>query len=166
VIALDYAGVEIEPGQTLVDSLAYRVTDGDAESGYATVSLTVTAPKALGGTEPDDPETGGDDVVRGSDASESISSGGGRLDGVETGGGADVIVFGEELRNGAREAEVIFDFDPALDRVALPDWASVTFAAAGAQGRLVRFSGDGDTAFFFGVGPDAELLLTTGDALV
>jgi len=53
------------------------------------------------------------DRVAGSQFSEDIVSGAGRFDRITGGGGADNFIFGDELTNGVRERNVIYDFSEA-----------------------------------------------------
>ena len=85
------------------------------------------------------------DRITGTDEDEIIVSGGGRTDRVTSGGGEDIFYFGDETSNGRRERDVLYDFDPAFDTIALADGVEITDSYQTRRGHLVlELSGDGD----------------------
>ena len=108
--------------------------------------------------EPDDPPPpgpdpdpvlvegdGGRDRLSGTDADEIFVSGGGKVDKITSGGGADIFVYADETSNGVRERDVIYDYDPTLDAIALADGVEVVDSYNTRRGHLViELSGDGD----------------------
>lgn len=108
-----------------------------------------------------------DDLV-GSDGPDILRGLGGAYDRMTGGGGPDDFVFGEQARNGARERDVIRDFEVGVDRIVLEDGAAVGAVRAASGGVTVFLVGDGDAIYVRGDGvtPDNLALVTDGGLLV
>mgnify|MGYP001179667299 CR=1 FL=1 len=88
--------------------------------------------------------TAGRDVLSGTDGADILIGGAGR-DRLTGKGGADVFVFGADAGNGARERDVITDFDLSEDLIALEQGVRIlSFAQDGDDLRLVLGGGDRD----------------------
>ncbi len=104
--------------------------------------------------------TGDRAVIRGTDASDSLSGTAadealvplaGAYDRLTGGGGADDFVFGPETANGRRERDVVLDYDAAEgDRIVLSDGISVVREDAISSGVVLTLSGDGDLIYVRG----------------
>lgn len=94
----------------------------------------------------------GNDNLRGTDADEVVVSGGGRLDVLRGGGGADLFDFTDEI--GSRNTLHILDFDASEgDMIDLDDTA-VTSARELGVNTLLQLENDGDSILVRGVGID------------
>ena len=104
--------------------------------------------------------TGDRAVIRGTDASDSLSGTAadealvplaGAYDRLTGGGGADDFVFGPETANGRRERDAVLDYDAADgDRIVLSDGISVVREDAISSGVVLTLSGDGDLIYVRG----------------
>ncbi len=155
-IASDTDGVTIDPaqfgdldaGESVELSIAFAIGDGDLSTdGLASLLIDGAddvAPRLdVVGTEQSD-------RLSGTDADEFIFGLGGRYDRMEGGGGSDTFVFRDELSNGARERDLISDFDFADDAILMTD---EDFSLRDIRGGvLITHGGDGDRIYVIGDG--------------
>lgn len=139
-------------GQTLddiaaVETFATLANDLDWEE----LGFTLTVPGDGGPATPDpEPEvlnlvTGtnrADDLV--GTAGRDVIRGLGRSDTMDGGAGADAFVFGNETRDGRRDADRIVNYEVGLDRIFFDDSAVVRSVVAITGGVRIVFEGDRD----------------------
>ncbi|SIO33634.1 Predicted extracellular nuclease [Rhodovulum sp. ES.010] len=112
---------------------------------------------------------GGRDRLTGTDAPEVFVSGEGRFETMTGFGGADVFYFGEEALNGARERDVITDFEVGVDAIALAPGVSVaSIREAGPQVAIYLDdpAGFDDAIFVRGEGLTADNITILDDYLL
>ena len=137
----------LAPGETVVDSFAYTVTDPDGLTSTATVSVTVTGIadgiSASGGNGKDTlTGTGGEDILSGGNANDLLSGGGGHdwlyggngVDSLDGGAGNDRLFGGNgnDTLSGGDGADIIVigrgggndvvtDFEVGVDGILLSE---------------------------------------------
>lgn len=87
--------------------------------------------------------TDGRDRLTGTDADE-VLIGGGDSDRLTGNGGADTFVFGADTNDGARDRDVILDFDIADDTLVLEASASIRRVVERNGDTIIRLEGDND----------------------
>ena len=113
--------------------------------------------------------TDGEDSLFGTDGDDVIDAGAGRYDRSTGGEGADTFLFGAEAGNGAKDRDVIWDFEAGVDSIRLAEGAAVRSIEQRGEDVYIRFEGDGDAAFIRGEGLTVDnigLPLDQGDALI
>lgn len=96
--------------------------------------------------------TEGDDNLFGTDGDDVLDAGGGRYDRMTGGEGADTFLFGAEASNGAKDRDVVWDFEAGVDKVSLVEGAAVERAWESDRGVVLRLEGDGDKVHLRGEG--------------
>ncbi len=111
--------------------------------------------------------TDGRDYLTGTDGDDALFSLGGSYDRMLGGDGADEFVFGEETQNGARERDVILDYQIGIDTIVLAGGASVGSIRENSTGAVVFLEGDGDAIYVRGDGvTDDNLAIFTDSEFV
>ena len=111
--------------------------------------------------------TGGEDSLFGTDGRDVIDAGGGRYDRSTGGEGADTFLFGAEAGNGAKDRDVVWDFEAGVDSIRLAEGAAVRSVEQRGEDIHIRLEGDGDAVFIRGEGLTVDnigLPLDQGDA--
>ncbi|WP_299673923.1 ExeM/NucH family extracellular endonuclease [uncultured Roseobacter sp.] len=93
--------------------------------------------------------TSGNDRLNGTDAAEQIVSGGGRIDVVTGGGGADTFVFTD--LEGARDGLRILDFEAGVDTLDLDGAIIAATRTLGRDNLLLQLEEDRDSIFLRGI---------------
>ena len=146
-------------------------------TGLAQSIMVETARDALLGRGGDEPVgegvvatltgTDGEDSLFGTDGDDVIDAGGGRYDRATGGEGADTFLFGAEAGNGAKDRDVIWDFEAGVDSIRLAEGAAVRSVEQRGEDVCIRLEGDGDAVFVRGKGLTVDnigLPLDQGDA--
>ncbi|HEX6376228.1 MAG TPA: cadherin domain-containing protein [Allosphingosinicella sp.] len=175
----------LAPGQSVVDTFTYTVTDGNGLTSTATVSMTVTGIAdgvSLSGGNGSDTltGTGGEDTLNGGNGNDTLSGlgghdvllGGNGTDTLDGGDGNDLIAGGNgnDLLTGGSGADsfrfgrgggndVITDFDVGTDQLLFEDGIGI------ASARTRDVDGDGvlDTSIAFTNGGGSVVLLGVSD---
>jgi hypothetical protein len=111
----------------------------------------------------------GRDRLVGTDGADILISGAGRYETMAGGLGADVFVFGDEALNGARERDIITDFEVGVDAIGL--LAGVTMAEIREAGSSVIVylddpTGQNDAIFIRGAGVTANTIDILNDYML
>ena len=137
--------------ETARDALLGRGGDGPVGEGLV---ATITG-------------TGGEDSLLGTDGRDVIDARGGRYDQMRGGEGADVFLFGAEARDGARDRDVVWDFEAGAASLRLTEGAAVRGVEQRGEDVYIRLEGDGDAVFIRGESLTVDnigLALDQGDA--
>ena len=102
--------------------------------------------------------TAGRDYLVGTEGADAFRALGGSYDRMTGGAGADVFVFGAEAADGARDRDVIRDYEPGVDAIALEAGAAVAEIRETSAGLVLRLEGDGDAIYVRGEGLVADQL--------
>lgn len=107
--------------------------------------------------------TDGNDRLVGTDGADRIVSGAGRYDRMDGGAGADEFVFGAETSNGAREQNLITNFDVTEDVIVLEDGAMIDSIRDLSFGVRVTFEDDRDVLTIRGDDVSSDSLIIFND---
>ena len=110
--------------------------------------------------------TVGSDLLQGGPQDELIISGSGSFDRMVGGGGSNLFFFGAETRNGRRERDAIYDYDPECDAIGLGDGVVVLQVRKIGSGLIVIFEGDLDALYVVGADLQPEDLTFIRDERV
>ena len=140
------------------ETLALRITSVDQPATFGGTAATLTiqnddneVPNVVLGTE-------SRDNLAGTDGDDEIRSLAGTYDKMSGRLGADVFVFGSEALNGARERDVILDYEPGVDSIRLEDGATVASIRETSNSVVVFLEGDGDAIYVRGTDVAASSL--------
>ena len=173
--------VTIADGESSVEVLLAPVDDDEVD-GTQTVSVGASAVGFLSGfgsidvlDNDSDPApvfnevtgTGGSDYLVGTDENDIIRGQAGRYDKLLGLAGTDYFVFGDETTNGARERDVILDYEVGIDAIVLEGTAEVASIKQTSSSVVVLFEGDRDAVYVRGEGVTADTLtILTEDVFV
>ena len=90
------------------------------------------------------------DFLTGTTSHDDIFSRGGKLDFMLGRGGIDHFIFGKETDNGAREMDVVLDYEVGQDALEFVEGARPVFAFEVQNGVMVVTGGDNDLIFVRG----------------
>lgn len=156
-IDVDLDGV-VESTVTLAgnfDGIGFIVSNANGNTHINAVPLPDLNP--ITGTERSD-------YLVGTDGADAIRSLAGRFDIMRGGAEADQFIFGSETKNGAREFDVIGDYEVGVDEIVLEDGASVASIWSFFGRVIVVLEGDHDVIFVRGAGvTDDNLTISTDD---
>ncbi|WP_420860566.1 Calx-beta domain-containing protein [Algirhabdus cladophorae] len=141
-------------GETATDTFVYTVSDGDlTDTATVTVEVTGTYVEPVGPNEI--VGTQGSDRIAGTEDADAIRSLGGRYDRLTGGEGEDQFIFGAETNNGARERDVIYDYEVGIDSIVLEAGTMIGSIRQTSSTVIVSFEGDRDTLYIRGEGVNA-----------
>ncbi len=144
---------DLPNGQTENVSFTYTVSDGRGGVATSTVDLEISGVadhwNVISGSN-------GNDDIKGTDGSDVIRTGGGRLDRSWGGDGGDVFVFGADARNGTQAIDFIYDFDASEDSIVIEQGAKAMSMAMHGDTYWITLRGDGDTIAIRGEGLEED----------
>ncbi|MDW3181524.1 Calx-beta domain-containing protein [Roseobacter sp.] len=166
-VTLDITGDgRVEANETL--SVSFEVTSGPTPVLISsTASVTIVNDDLAPVVPPLNPieGTGGSDLVHGTDGADLINGLGGRFDKLFGLDGADVFVFGGEAQDGARDRDIIMDYEVGIDSILLTDGATVGAIRDTNAGAVIFLEGDGDAIYVRGADIDPDTLTIVTDDL-
>lgn len=164
--------VTIADGETSVDVVLAPVDDDEID-GTHTVTIGASAVGFLSGSASidvldDDEEAGpvfnevtgtdASDYLRGTDGNNIIRGLAGSYDKLLGREGTDYFVFGDETSNGARERDVILDYEVGIDAIVLEGMAEIASIRETSSSVVLFFEGDRDAVYIRGEGVTADNL--------
>lgn len=94
--------------------------------------------------------TDGPDVLVHRGGQTEFATGAGRLDRSYGSADSDLFLFGEETNNGVREYELIYNFNPSEDVIALCGAEVENILFENATALFLTLTGDGDSLYIYG----------------
>lgn len=142
---------DLQEGESASDTFFYVATDS-VETVRGEVIITINGLSDPKSSLNPVVGTSSSDYLVGTDNADIIHSLGGSYDRSAGGLGADIFAFGSEALNGARERDVILDYEVGVDAIMLTVGATVGSIRQTSTGAVIFLGGDLDAIYVQGEG--------------